>query len=399
MIHRWRWAAVLAAAAVWTLEGVGDLIPHTTITDIPTYLQAADRVVDGQVPYRDFAFEYPPLAILVMLVPRLLGGSYDVTFSALMFVALATTVWGAMATARALGMSRRRELVVGGVIALLPVVLGDFVATRFDVVLAALLTGVLWSGTTGRFRLAWAFLAAGVALKLSPIILVPVLVLWHRRSASGGQVARTGTMAAAATAATFIPALVASPSGLWALFSYHLERPLQIESLGSSYLLALKSLAGIGVTVIDSFGSQNLFGNGARVISAISTVVVLTGVGAVALIAARRVRDRTDAHDVAQIMVAAIAATLAVAIVAGKVLSPQFLVWLLPACLLVSGRYGRMAAVITVAALIATQAYFPRHYWDLVALDNGAIATLIVRNALLIALVAAAWPRRRACSP
>jgi len=46
-----------------------------------------------------------------------------------------------------------------------------------------------------------------------------------------------------------------------------------------------------------------------------------------------------------------------------------------------------------VCAMIATQLYFPVRYWDLVGLETPAIALLVIRDALLVALVALAWPR------
>jgi hypothetical protein len=102
-----------------------------------------------------------------------------------------------------------------------------------------------------------------------------------------------------------------------------------------------------------------------------------------------RAREGRDAA----ILVAGVAATTAALLVTGKVLSPQFMVWLLPACLLVGGRYGRIAIPVTAGALAATQLYFPRRYWDLVALHDLPIALLTVRNALLVALLALVWPR------
>ena len=95
----------------------------------------------------------------------------------------------------------------------------------------------------------------------------------------------------------------------------------------------------------------------------------------------------------ARLFVTGAATTLAVVVSAGKVLSPQFLLWLVPAALLVGGRYGRLALATTVGALVATQLYFPVRYWDLVALETGPIALLVIRNALLVILVASAWPR------
>ena len=59
--------------------------------------------------------------------------------------------------------------------------------------------------------------------------------------------------------------------------------------------------------------------------------------------------------------------TTVVAFVAfGKVLSPQFLVWLLPLVPLVAGRRGAAAAALLVLACALTRLWFPGDYWVLV---------------------------------
>ena len=69
----------------------------------------------------------------------------------------------------------------------------------------------------------------------------------------------------------------------------------------------------------------------------------------------------------------------------GKVLSPQFLIWLVPVALLLGGRIGVVAGVLFGAALVTTHLWFPTRYWDLVDLQPvGWLA--LVRNALLVAL-------------
>jgi hypothetical protein len=236
-------------------------------------------------------------------------------------------------------------------------------------------------------------LAAAVALKLAPIALVPLLVIWHRRY-RGGRVALGGAgLAGLGVIATFLPFVALSPDGVWHMFSYHLERPLQIESLGSAYMLGLHALADIPLLVETTFGSQNLLGDGPAVIAAISTALALIGVIAVCVTVAVLLRQAPDIAG-AQLFVTGAAATLVVVVVAGKVLSPQFLLWIVPAALLVGGRYGRLAFATTVGALVATQLYFPARYWDLVALETGPITLLVIRDTLLIVLVACAWPRQ-----
>ncbi|HLF67953.1 MAG TPA: hypothetical protein VI503_01310, partial [Gaiellaceae bacterium] len=69
----------------------------------------------------------------------------------------------------------------------------------------------------------------------------------------------------------------------------------------------------------------------------------------------------------------------------GKVLSPQFLVWIVFAVPLVARRAFVPAAVLTVAALGLTRAYYPYRYEELILLGGVAWVTLL-RNVVLCVL-------------
>jgi hypothetical protein len=84
-------------------------------------------------------------------------------------------------------------------------------------------------------------------------------------------------------------------------------------------------------------------------------------------------------------LVAACAASVVVFVAFGKVLSPQFLIWLVPVVALVSGSTGLAAAALLGAALVTTHLWFPQRYWDLVDLEPVSWLAL-VRNVLLVAL-------------
>src|SRR5262249_52312807 len=99
-------------------------------------------------------------------------------------------------------------------------------------------------------------------------------------------------------------------------------------------------------------------------------------------------------------LVGAAAATLAIGACFGKILSPQFLLWVVP--LVVLAR-NWLAAGLFAAAMVTTHVLFPDRYGGLLAKHDGEIWLLAVRNLLLVAtavvLVAAqarAWRPRSA---
>jgi hypothetical protein len=74
----------------------------------------------------------------------------------------------------------------------------------------------------------------------------------------------------------------------------------------------------------------------------------------------------------------------------GKILSPQFLLWLLPLVALVRGRRGVAASALLAAAMVNTQVWFPGRYFKDYAWDAQlSLAWLVfVRNLTLVALFA-----------
>jgi hypothetical protein len=132
------------------------------------------------------------------------------------------------------------------------------------------------------------------------------------------------------------------------------------------------------------------------VAATVSTLALVVAVVAIALAVVRA--TRRDLRPA--VFVAAVAATMFAAVVFGKVVSPQYLAWLVPVALLVPGRRGAMAAVGFVAALPVTQLVFPLMYSDLVQ-RSATLPTvlLFIRNLLLILCLVALWPRSGARQP
>lgn len=391
--ERWLpWLLVALAIPVWLVAlNVGPL-SERTITDIPVYQDAWRAIADGGIPYRDFNLEYPPLAAALFWLAGALPMPYAVAFATLMFACLAACIVAVVRMAQVMDTTPLRRIGAGVAVALAPVLLGSVLGTRYDLALAAALAWMLWAALTERFRLMWTLLAVAVLIKLVPLALIPILVIWQRHHRGLGVAVKGAAASLAAVVVVFAPFVMLSPSGTWRLFSYHLDRPLQLESVGASYLLGLHALADIPLHIEHSFGSQGLGGRGPAVIAGIATAALLGLLAAIAIslsIGLRRARPPGDAR----LFMAASCASVVALLVGGKVLSPQFMIWLLPVAFLVTGRYGRATFALAIGAMLLTVLYFPYLYWDLVALDPWAIAILVARDACLIGLLAACWPR------
>ena len=124
-----------------------------------------------------------------------------------------------------------------------------------------------------------------------------------------------------------VPFALIAPEGLADSVERQLGRPLQIESLGASLLLAAKQLGLYDPVVVSSHGSQNLDGSLPDALAGAQTVLQAAALIAVWILFAR-------GPATPERLVAACAASVVVFVAFGKVLSPQFLIWLVPVALL-----------------------------------------------------------------
>ena len=108
------------AIVVWLVPLQHGFYADAVITDIPTYRAAFDHIAAGDVPYRDFSLEYPPLAAGLFWLAGVLPGTYCGAFSGLMLLALCATAVGVVALARALGLDQRRQALAGVAVAVSP---------------------------------------------------------------------------------------------------------------------------------------------------------------------------------------------------------------------------------------------------------------------------------------
>jgi hypothetical protein len=379
--------AVALFAGAWALLHVG-FYTHSQILDTPVYQRYGNAIARGDVPYRDFSVEYPPGALPVFALPGLAepGHDQDVTpgfrhaFETIMWLCGAAALLAMSVVLFATGASQRHVWVALGFAALAPLALGSVVLSRFDLWPAALVVGALGALAAGWLRLGSGLLGVAVTVKLFPAVLVPVAVayVWRREGRREAMVCLG--VAAAVVVLVFAPFVALSPGGVWHSLSSQLSRPLQIESLGSALLLAAHHTWGFGVTTETSHGSQNLAGGTPTALAAALTV--LQGASLLAVWTVFALGRPTRAA-----LVRASAASLAVFVALGKVLSPQFLIWLVPVVPLVRGRRGLWASGLLAGALILTQVWFPFRYWDLAThFDTTTSWLVLVRDVALVAL-------------
>ncbi|HEX2302390.1 MAG TPA: glycosyltransferase 87 family protein [Gaiella sp.] len=403
--------ALLTAAALALLVGTAALTwsraDDASSWDVPLYQSFGDQMADGEVPYRDFRVEYPPGSLPVFLLPSLAAADgepvyepelndaargYARGFAALMTALLAATVALTAMSLAALRASVGHAAVALALVGATPLLLGELALTRFDALPVALSAACVAALLHGRSRLAALALGLAVAAKLYPLLLLPLAAIYLHRRLGRREAALFAGITVAVFAAVVLPFVALAPAEAWFSIRAQLTRGVQVESLSGNLVVALSVAAdhvglgtlGVGVDEggtgeVRSADVTGALGQVAGALGGLAVVVIVLALW----VAAWRRPDASGAR-----LVRDCAAVVAAQLALGRVLSPQFVLWLVPLVPLVAGRRGRVATALLALALVATQLWFPDLYRDYVN-ERGAAETtyLLGRNALLFAVL------------
>jgi hypothetical protein len=356
---------------------------HDLILDTVEYHRYGIAMAAGHVPYRDFPVEYPPGSLAAFGIPAIgkPGFSlYNREFQVLMALCGIASLAAMCVALRELGASAERTAAALCFFALAPLALGSVILYRYDLWPAFLTVAGIAAVLARRQRLGFAAIGLGIAAKAFPAVVVPPAIVYVWRTRGRREALLCVGAALAVVVVVVVPFLALAPHGVGESISRQTTRPLQIESLGAALLLAAHHAGGLALTLDSSHGSHNLVGSLPRAFGAASSVLLALALAGIWIGAARGPATPDG-------LVRWSAASVAAFVALGKVLSPQFLIWLLPLVPLVRGRRGLAASALLGLALLLTQVWFPIRYFDLVAFEPFPSWVLLARDVVLVALL------------
>jgi uncharacterized membrane protein len=367
--------AVLLAGLAWKsthLSTLADQYLRWGYSDIPPLFHA-ERLDVGAVPYLDHAVEYPVLTGLQMWaagVPATDGRSFLWWTAPILVASLVATVWmlvDEVGWRRALVLAAAPTLLVSG-------------AVNWDLPSVALATAGIIAHRRGRDGWAGTWLGLGTAAKLWPgmALLALVPAAWRWRGRRAGLV--TAGAAAGAWLAVNLPVALAAPSGWWRFVELNRERGLDWDPL--------LAVAGRVLGWAPAVGTVNT----------LSAVAVVAGLVAVLSATVRRTTPDRWHH--------AILPLVAWFLLANKVWSPQFSLWLLPLFALTfpGWRWVLAFGAADVAVTITRFRHLGLHVGDPATAAEAWSSTpfdvaLVVRAVVLVGAVWVGWRRATAPSP
>ncbi len=399
-VSAWAFLHILAQTGFY---GGGPYEPNVEI-----YREWASQIFGGAMPYRDFPFVYPPLSLPAFLLPGFVSDGarnydlYQLGFELEMLACGLALAWCVIDICRSLAVPKRRLRAVAVALLLTPPVVGPLLMDRYDLWPAALTAAAIAALLRGHRRVAFALLALGIGAKVYPVVLAPVFLVYIWRQ-SGRRAAITASIVGVTTGlAILVPFLVVARAGTVTAIRIIFDRPPQIESLGAALLFVRHALFGGPLRLGSSFGSKNLLEPLADRLALAQSVVLVISLVALWTWHARRKGDA----DPGRTTVTVAAASVALYVALGKVLSDQYVIWLIPLVLIVPGRRGTVAVAIFALAAAMTAAFYPGMYVlystapDLpVSLFALARALVLLALAIVLAVdISALWQRWRPLS-
>jgi uncharacterized membrane protein len=378
---------LLAAQLIGLLAVVFVTLPFISqwhALDLAIYYEGSLKLVGGQLPYRDFALEYPPLALVPFVLPRLATFGQRIDFSGYVWLFLIQSAIFSTLIALVIAQLRSR-LKALAIYALLVAVSAPLLPWRYDL-FPALMTALALLCLL-RARPAWAgiWLGLGVAAKLYPIVLLPIFAAYYLAGKNWPALLRLVLGGAGAVAAALLPLVLIAAEPLLSFLRYHQLRGLQLESLPAG-AIALAHVLGLTPARLEfNYGALHLVsplaGTALRWLPMAFFVLFLIVLAC--CLARFREEQAAQAHVSDESLVAYCVAALLAFIVTNKVFSPQYIIWLLPFAPLLRPRQA--GVLLAIYALTIT--LFPFEYDDLLSMRMLPVLLLNLRNLLAAALL------------
>lgn len=361
-------------------------------TDLNIYYTYSLNIIQGKFPYTDFEVEYPPLALLPMLLPQLPSlfrqeslQQYIILFfiqNAIFSYLIGITLYGHISTLQPQRQTLKMLVVYAGLIA----VNLTIIFCRYDIFAALLTLLAFWSIVENRSLQSGIWLGLGIAAKLYPVVLLPVFCLFYfiKHQYQNALKVLLGCLVTASI--VLLPFALAASDKFFYFLTYHKLRGLHIETLPGGLLLLLDRLGLINIQFALNYGAYHLASPIANPILKILPELTLILFALIILLCFNHFRYeyRATREISSRSLVTYIVLTLLVFIISAKVFSAQYLVWLLPFLVFLPLKRTYLVLIISIA--IANMLVYPFLYSRLLNLQLLPLLVLNTRNLLMIVL-------------
>ena len=374
--------------AIWCLDIETEVMRDRFWKDV-------EPIFHGEVPI----IEYPPLSLVFFCIPRIFFSdpfSYNVGYVIMIY---AITVAGLVLVRRTAEELKVNQVWTMTVYSVLIALMLEYVADRYDIIPAVMTIGAFYLLIRNRAPASFVLLGLATMTKLYPILLAPFFATKYLMNRDWKGLSLVVVWFVAGVAIVAVPAYLLDPGMITGFLGYHSARPLEIDSLAATliYPLSMLDLTEVWIqpaTAVGSYGSDNLRGPLCDAVAPLLTPImaVLLVVLALWFWKLRSGMERVDERVFATS--AAIVVALMIFILVGKVLSSQYLIWIIPflavALATMQDRELKWRVFWTaVIALVITQINFAYTFGVTgggESITSLSMIMVLIRNIVLVAM-------------
>ncbi len=359
-------------------------------------LPYANAIFDGTAPFTpqgDLRWEYPPLAYLLLLPPRIFTTDPTIYMALYTVEVLVFLIIGLRILMKMISRTGASPVLIVGTYLLSVLLLGHFIYDRFDIIVAVIALAAVYMFVTNRYFAASVLVVLGMFMKIYPalFLLVFFVFLFNRRQYR--DIAVQAVFCLVLCAVLMAPFLIMAPDNAWNFVSYHGDRGLQVESTAASIIMLFGTFGFGGFHVISSFGSWNLGGSVADSLASVTFAAMVVAI--LVSLAFYFLRDRICPENEREMwLMLGCAAVLTSFVILNKVFSAQYVIWLITAYLPLAMylRSGK-SYCLCIAALVMVYLtmVMVKLYDDLVYNHPDGIVVLFIRNVLVLSMLAFMW--------
>ncbi len=454
---------ILGATEV--VENMGFSKPNYSVR---LYMNYSANVTEGLIPYHDFFIEYPPLSLVFFTIPTFFvknfTGNYSTDFMPYSHAFTAFVFLFCLAGTMIAGLCGRKykksPVLLMFVFTACLCAIGPIVTKRYDIFVAVMTIAAVYAYFSEHRNIAWFLLALATLAKLYPILLAPIFLMPYlidmmphlsesRRTRTGKNKVRKSAGDIAADKQAFmdslkkavtgfsifiltglvicLPFMICDYSGFMSFLTYHSDRGVQIESLLASFAFlgqyyGVEAFAKLSLGL--DYGSVNIHNDTVSRLGKCLMPLMIIVLALVYSLFFREIVRRSGKSsrfitssefirnpENARLFAMTCFLVIVTFIIAGKIFSPQYIIWIFPfvALAFISEIPAEKKAVIKKENILAVLLFvvfigialmtfyvYPTHYQYFY---KTLIHVLFIRNMCIVAAgIIAALLCRRYCS-
>lgn len=374
------------------------------ISDLDLFKLIADYgTKSGYVAYRDFWFPYPPLALPLIYIPSYFTSdfpSFRRIFQVEMFVFDAMTL-----TYMILFLKQR---VSAGTVKIacavflysfLGLLVGHLIYDRFDLTISSafMMSAYYFTGNSKHKTVAYVVSFLGAVIKLVPLFWFPVFVLFEvveKGRLNIGKAVKPAILLLIPFMVFMVSYNATVKGGLFRLMGEQGLRGIQIESVWASPLMLYYSIKGApsSAKLNSEYAAQHINDSALPKFYLLASKYAgfcLLGIFFLTLAYFVWRGERKELAENSRVLLIMFF-VIAFLISTQRVLSPQYMIWLMPgiAVAIFMGKTDLPLLVHAVLIFVLTYIGFDLGYWKYVSLDLKMAIVVNLRNLLLLSLCA-----------